>query len=339
MTSPTIRLPYLYPLEYLPLRGQKARTVLVEDVAEFEIREVPRTDVVDAIVVDMPGGRVARYGYGADLFASYRKDSRQDIMGLDEFPWNLRAGGVRETTWLFGEHLGGGDWAYAAAWQKAIPERPGDIRTVLSDGRDEVLSVLSRKVEGLLVMGGELLLKSPPPMFTLIHAGTRGWYALAEDKPDRLRFGLDRLEAFDAFVERFKEREKVEVTRPGLHPFAINWDLSQYPEVVSNAEYAAHMIVCSAGQILGSLPSTCLHALASLAEAREAIVAGAGQEKATAIREAALRILELHPVKEGTLLKKALGTGIDAIESSRDFVRVELDVGDVEALAGLSMTP
>lgn len=338
MSTSKIKIPFVYELEFMPLRGTKSRIVSVHDSMEVSVPEVGLSDMPLRIVAH-DNYRHDRREFEGRLYASpsnvvWREGGNFAAVGAGASFDAAFGEAYKAVNTLFHAHH-----PMATAYfgtKRATVERPVGISRVVNDGRDAAIKAIKEAASRLIVAEGSVFRAMDAPVYSLGLYNETSWRLnlARSEKLEGYQLGLDRMDDMYAAVERVRERGGISVPDPDIVVERMDWDLSSTVEAGPNAKVAVQRALWTIGAEMGRLSHDILVNAALLAKARESADPG-GYPDANVVQALLIDIQAGLPDAGLHGIKRNVAIGTDLIGLSREFHAVLLDGTDAESLSGV----
>lgn len=324
-----LRIPFVYPFEFVPASGSKPRKAHVRDVMEASVRSLSSTDAPVAVSFgDQEDFR--RRSFDGALHRKVQPTGAIDLPivsgGALDLPDPAAANRL-----LFAGVSPPSDARHAGSRDP----RPTGAMTIVDDGRDRVVEAISARAAQLLFIDGEAWTRSRAPRFIVGERKEGHWSSYNTESDPRSGYGMamDRLSDFEDLLARIGDRGgRIDVGH--RMPYLFDWDVGNDGEARYNAAYAGVLAIGSAGNCLGRLSSPTIMEIARVAEAKDALWHGDDGDP-HAMFEALTGLGGCKDANVTPNLRRHIAIGLDAISVSRDFSPDRLDADDADALTGL----
>lgn len=341
MSSITVKIPFLYTLTYMPLRGVKPRIAAIQDEVEVSL---PSASAADAPIVVEAGDlyyRHDRRSFAGELYGPASDITQTTGAG----PTPPGAGGVLQTCLINTDNVMrtmfplGAPEALDVDYRRFVEPRPMAIARVVVDNREAAIEALTHRARDLLVVDDMLFRKALPPMHALVQRKDSSWEWTLVDPSSNdfvgFRLGLDRHMEMEAIMARVMRGGGPRVDTTGIEVERMDADASMIVEAGPNAEAAARMVLSALGKAMADLPFGILEKAAILSRVVQTKPDGAYVD-VQSVHAALVAIRDSIPEKQFSQAKRLIGIGLDFIETSREFHAGLLDEADMDALQGIA---
>lgn len=334
----TIQVPVSYPMEFIPLRGAKAREIQVAETLEVKVPVVDRSDVKLRIKARSDNDTFDRYELDGRLYGRVYTSLRLRKAG--QFFDPVVQGRFHDEESVTRALFPGEKYLREVKGTKRVRvERPTGVSRVVLDGHDEVVGEAMAVANALFVMDGDLFRPSSAPVFALQADQETRWDSMIENAHligKHYRVSLDRRDDLESLMERIQTRGGVSFSRPFYEIERLDWDLSSEKDAANNAFYAVTKVLWGIGTDVARIDHRILKLAAEISEARGSMLDRMPPDP-NRIHSALTEIGGLLPPQEYLWLTRNVANALDVIESSRDFVLHRLDEDDVAAIEGMSL--